>query len=175
MQDVEQVVNEDGDSILLHGSIENAVGSGFDDVFYVSFSTVPRRIDGGGHVNGDVLRFDDRGLAATDDGKSLVVDGYGPVNYTGFEAIEIVHRILEGIEVTPSEVVLKVGEQQRFSVRGFDADGHEVIIAPIWSTTGGTISTDGLYTATATGDFTVTVSIEGSPVTKRVTIHVEGA
>ena len=168
MQDVDQVVNEDGDSIKLQGSIENAVGSALDDTFYVSFAGFPRSIDGGGYVNGDVLHFDDRGLAAIDDGASLIVDGYEPVNYADFEMIEIIHRVLDHIEVTPEEVALKVGEQQRFSAVGFDADSAEVIIRPIWSTTGGTISADGLYTATVAGNFTVTVSIEGSPVTESV-------
>ena len=77
------------------------------------------------------------------------------------------------IEVTPTEVTLMVGHQQQFVAKGYDENNNEVPIDPIWSTTGGTITSDGLYTATEVGDFTVTASVEGSTVTGTATVHVK--
>ena len=45
-------------------------------------------------------------------------------------------------------------------------------ITPIWSTDGGTITSDGLYTATQVGDFTVTASVQGSTITGTASVHV---
>ncbi len=56
---------------------------------------------------------------------------------------------LARIEVTPGEANLKVGEQQQFTARGFDANNNEVPIEPIWSATGGTITSRGMVRAAA--------------------------
>ncbi|HEC76957.1 MAG TPA: hypothetical protein ENI33_06855 [Thermoplasmatales archaeon] len=85
--------------------------------------------------------------------------------------------IIEGgelarIEITPPEVTLKVGEQQQFTAKGYDTDNNEVSISPIWSTTGGTITSNGLYTSTTPGDFTVTASVQGSSVIGTATVHI---
>ena len=45
-------------------------------------------------------------------------------------------------------------------------------ITPIWSASGGTINTSGLYTGTEEGTHTVTASVDGSPVTGTTTITV---
>jgi len=74
--------------------------------------------------------------------------------------------------VTPSNVNLQIGGTQLFTASGFDADGNPVPVTPTWGTTGGTITPGGLYTATVVGDFTVTASVEGSPVTGTGAIHV---
>lgn len=79
---------------------------------------------------------------------------------------------LERIEVTPEEANLKVGQQQQFSAKGFDVHNNELPIDPIWLTDGGTISTGGLYTATTTGNFTVTASVQGSDDIGTATVHV---
>jgi len=76
------------------------------------------------------------------------------------------------IEVTPEVANLRIGDQQQFSARGFDAYNNEVPIDPIWSTNGGTITASGVYTATTVGDFTVTASVEGSPFTGTASVHV---
>ena len=77
------------------------------------------------------------------------------------------------IEIIPDEVTLQVGQQQLFTVTGYDAQANEIPITPIWSTTGGTINQDGLYTATVVGDFTVTASVSGSAVTGTAIVHAE--
>jgi len=77
-------------------------------------------------------------------------------------------------DVTPDQANLKVGEQQQFTATGYDAWGNPVPITPTWTTTGGTINpTTGLYTATVVGDFTVTASVVGSPITGTATVHVD--
>jgi plastocyanin len=78
---------------------------------------------------------------------------------------------LARIEVTPGEVTLRRGDAQQFTAKAFDARNNEIPIDPIWATSGGTINSDGLYTSTTTGGFTVTASIEGSSVTGAATVH----
>ena len=79
---------------------------------------------------------------------------------------------LARIDVDPNSVALKLNQNQQFSAKGYDAQGNEVPITPIWSTDGGTITSDGLYTATQVGVFTVTASVEGSSVTGTASVHV---
>ena len=81
---------------------------------------------------------------------------------------------LARIEVTPGSVHLLLNEQQQFSAAGYGMDGLPIIppVTPVWSTDGGTISANGLYTATIPGDFIVTVSVIGSSVTGEATVHV---
>ena len=54
------------------------------------------------------------------------------------------------IEVTPSTVSLAPGAKQQFSAIGRDQSGAKYGVQVTWKTTGGTISTTGLYTAPAT-------------------------
>lgn len=52
------------------------------------------------------------------------------------------------VEVHPSDVVLDTGIPQQFTATGFDTYGNEVPgLAFIWTTTGGAITQDGLFTA----------------------------
>jgi hypothetical protein len=78
------------------------------------------------------------------------------------------------IEVTPGNVNLQVGGTQQFVAKGSDSNNNEIPIDPIWSTTGGTITTGsgGLYTAIEEGDFTVTASVEGSSIIGTARVHV---
>jgi uncharacterized protein YjdB len=73
------------------------------------------------------------------------------------------------IAVTPTSVTLDMGSTQQFTAIVRDQYGAIMVISPIWSATGGTISTTGLYTASAKGDFVVTAqsgSISGSALVK---------
>jgi S-formylglutathione hydrolase FrmB len=80
---------------------------------------------------------------------------------------------LARIDVTPADVHLRIGEQQQFTAQGYDSEDRPMVppITPIWWTDGGTISPTGLYTATAAGDFRVTASAAGSPMTGIATVH----
>jgi hypothetical protein len=64
-------------------------------------------------------------------------------------------RILTSITVTPDPTTITVTQTKQFTAVG--KDQYEVVMdfTPTWSTTGGTITTSGLYTATTPGTFTV--------------------
>ncbi|MBU1616015.1 putative Ig domain-containing protein [bacterium] len=81
---------------------------------------------------------------------------------------------LDRIEVLPGTVNLQVGETRAFIVTGYDQNNNPMNppIIPIWTATGGTITQDGSYTAATEGDFTVTISVEGSGVTGTATVYV---
>jgi len=69
---------------------------------------------------------------------------------------------LNNIVLTPSSVNLQVGDSLQISAAGFDRSGKSVPITPVWSATGGTITSDGKYTAgSQIGSFTVTASDQG--------------
>ena len=74
---------------------------------------------------------------------------------------------LDTIEVTPYDaaLILSYVVSILFNANGYDKDGNEIPITPTWSTTGGEISPDGLYTATEVGDFIVTVLVDDIYVT----------
>jgi plastocyanin len=81
--------------------------------------------------------------------------------------------VLSRIDVTPSSCTMHVGDTRLFTAQGFDQNGNEMPITPIWSATGGAITQEGQYTATEPGDFTVTASVEGSEVQGTTTVHVD--
>lgn len=89
LQDVWQLVNADQDSLKIWGVYEHLVGSPFDDVFHIDPANVPRSVDGGGSTNGDVLHIDVQGLQYVDDGNSITVEGFEPITYSNFQAVEI--------------------------------------------------------------------------------------
>ena len=79
---------------------------------------------------------------------------------------------LRSIVVSPDNDILPVGGTQQFTAWGFDADGNEVVIEPIWKTSNGTITSDGLYTAETAGNFNVTASVKNSYVTGTAGVEV---
>ncbi|KKK72248.1 hypothetical protein LCGC14_2905760, partial [marine sediment metagenome] len=77
-----QTVTAAGDSVTLLGQLENAIGSPFDDTFWVDPLDVPREIDGGANQAsgpGDILWFEAGHLELSDDGSALSVPGLAPV------------------------------------------------------------------------------------------------
>ena len=89
LMDEWQIVNTESDSVRLEGLFEHFIGSGFDDVVFVSPGTVPHSRDGGDHEIGDTLHFDAKGEVVTDDGSTLTIEGYESVTYANFEAVII--------------------------------------------------------------------------------------
>ena len=78
---------------------------------------------------------------------------------------------LNNIVLTPSSVNLQVGDSLQISAAGFDRSGKSVPITPVWSATGGTITSNGKYTAgSQTGSFTVTASDQSISQSAPVTI-----
>jgi len=83
----EQWVNADHDSIRIEGTLENCIGSQFDDVIHIDPLDVPRHVDGGSCINGDTLYFETMGENVVDDGNSLTIPDYAPVYYINFDTI----------------------------------------------------------------------------------------
>ena len=81
---------------------------------------------------------------------------------------------LDRIDVSPTEVDLYIGQQQQFTAIGYDENGNQMDppITPVWSTDGGTMDSDGRYTATEEGDFNVIASVSGSTVAGTSAVHV---
>jgi hypothetical protein len=71
----------------------------------------------------------------------------------------------------PSESTIFVGETIHFSATGFDQFGDTIAATVTWTTSGGgTVDTDGLFTATAAGDFTVTAT--DNNVSATAVVHI---
>ncbi len=89
LADVDQEVDAGGNTVRLGGQFESFVGSSFDDVVFVDPIDVPRDLDGGDHQTGDTLNFDAQGAAVTDDGTTIIAEGFAPVTYINFETVNI--------------------------------------------------------------------------------------
>jgi hypothetical protein len=59
-------------------------------------------------------------------------------------------RSLVSIEVTPASGSMITGQSQQFQARGVYNDGSSKTVPAVWNSTGGSISSDGLYTAGST-------------------------
>jgi hypothetical protein len=69
---------------------------------------------------------------------------------------------LSAIEITPATASLSVGGTQQFSAVGRMSDGSTSSVNVTWSSTGGTMSSSGLYTAgSVAGSFSVTGQQQG--------------
>ena len=78
------------------------------------------------------------------------------------------------IEVTPEEVILLLRDEQQFEAEEYGVDGLPIVppITPLWSTDGGVITSEGLYTATTAGDFRVTAAVADGSVEGTAMVHV---
>lgn len=79
---------------------------------------------------------------------------------------------LARLDVTPAMVNLHTGDVQQFNATGRGQDSSVFMVAPTWSVsgTGASISNKGLFTSTATGDFTITATEAG--VTDTASAHI---
>ena len=90
----------------------------------------------------------------------------------GTASVHVNRPPLATIEVTPTEVNMDLGGQQQFRAAGYDHQGGEIPIDPVWTASGGTITTGGLYTAATAGHFTVNASVQGTTVSGTASVHV---
>src|SRR5439155_27371688 len=75
------------------------------------------------------------------------------------------HDVVVQVFTSPDSVTLDPYEVQQFLAFGRTQAGDRVPVAVRWSTTGGTISTGGLYTADASfGTYQVTATATTSPI-----------
>lgn len=110
------------------------------------------------------------------EGYYAVTAGVSGSQITGQASVQVASsQQLDRIEVTPANVNLQVGEQQQFVAKGYDEQDNPLDppIVPQYSCTGGSITSDGLYTAPETsGAYYITVSVDGSEVTGEATVTV---
>jgi hypothetical protein len=89
---------------------------------------------------------------------------------------------LTELTIIPQPILLKVGESIKFNLVGKISDETININQANWSTTGGTIRSDGFFVSDSAGRFTITATIEGIsnyvsvsviPVTDNRTVDTE--
>jgi len=149
-------------------SVTGYMEDGTSGAVAVAWSSTGGTVDGDGHYVADanagvyrvIARHTLTGLADT----SLVrVSGTPPA------------PTLVDVEIAPPAVALATGGTQQFAATGRMSDGSTTSVSIAWSSTGGTISATGLYTAGATGGLyqvVATHAASGLADTAAVTINV---
>jgi len=112
--------------------------------------------------------------AGTRPGVFRIVASVKGSSVRGYGSAWVVIRplILTRIVVSPTSATLDPGGEQTFTAQGYDDQGNEIPIDPIWTAFGGTVTTGGLYTPTTTGDFAVTASVQGSAIIGTAAVQV---
>jgi hypothetical protein len=90
-----------------------------------------------------------------------------------YVVVDVPSGQLTRVDVTPSNVTVRVGEQAQFNRTGYDANGNQVPTSGTWSATGGTITQGGNYTAGSTaGDYNVTFTDTASGIQGSAIVHI---
>ncbi len=82
--------------------------------------------------------------------------------------------VLKSIVVTPNFSTVATSKSVTFKAAGFDQFGNPSAIAPAWTTTGGTISGAGVFSAAAAGSYTVTATAAGISGAASITVQGGG-
>jgi hypothetical protein len=83
----------------------------------------------------------------------------------------VVDQALTSIAVSPSSVTLPVCGQQTFAASGVDQFGNPMAVTAAWSSTGGAITSQGVFTAGLTiGAATATATVGGLTSTASITL-----
>ncbi len=83
---------------------------------------------------------------------------------------------LTSIELTPASATLQEGTTQQFTATGRFSDGSSGPTAVTWSSTGGTTSATGVYTAgSVAGNFQVVATEQGGSISKAAAVTVTAA
>jgi hypothetical protein len=163
--DLQPLVVTPGHVNLQVGGTQPFTAKGFD-VNNHEVSIEPIWTTSGGMITSGGL------FTATTAGDFTVTASVRGSSVIGTATVHVTPGNLVRIDVTPAGVSLQVGGTQQFNANGYSADNHEAPIEPIWTTSGGTITSGGLFTATTAGDFTVTASVQGSSVTGTANVEV---
>ena len=93
---------------------------------------------------------------------------------TGSATVNVTSGPLATITVTPNPITLLVGGTQQYTAAGKDAGGNAVSITPVWSVAngGGTITTNGLFTAVTPGTYANTIKAAVGSVSGTATVTV---
>ncbi len=86
--------------------------------------------------------------------------------------VEITESPLSRIEITPGSPMTEIGMPVLLFARGYNEDGEQVPITPVWSADGGSITGYGAFIADQAGEYTVTATAFGTEVSAGVTVQV---
>jgi len=111
---------------------------------------------------------DDLTLPAGTSGRYVWVSGTARGTAYGYSLYELqvyglTHQdpALKSIVVTPNFTAVAAGKSVAFSAKPLDQFGNAIAATPTWSASGGTISSAGVFTASAAGSYTITASSGG--------------
>lgn len=90
-------------------------------------------------------------------------------------SFDVLPGSLSNIGILPSSLIIETGKTQQFAAKGSDAYGNEVTINPTWAANGGgTISSTGLFTAQAIGNWTAYANQSGMSGTASIEVVSSG-
>ncbi len=78
---------------------------------------------------------------------------------------------LTTLSITPQNVAVEIGATQQFTVAALDQYGNTFNASVTWSADGGIINSEGVYTATSGGTFTVTATAEALTDNATITVN----
>ncbi|MGL1934376.1 MAG: discoidin domain-containing protein [Fibrobacterales bacterium] len=150
-------------STIYHGGPQQFIARGYDQ-FGVEVSVGVDWAASAGTILGDGTYI------AYDLGTHTVTATDGAIS--GTTDINVISLpVLTTIEITPGAAHIAIGESQQFSAVAYDQYGAEVTSDIVWSTTGNaTITTDGLFSAALSGNYTVTAETDGVIATAAVVV-----
>ncbi|MEO9801743.1 MAG: glycosyl hydrolase [Reichenbachiella sp.] len=79
--------------------------------------------------------------------------------------------VLTSVNLSPPNATISEGSTQQFTAAGFDQFGNPFTINPTWSTTGGSVDSNGLFTGSTAGSFTVSASDGSVSGTASITVN----
>jgi hypothetical protein len=116
----------------------------------------------------------DGNFSATAAGTYTVSVSEGGVTSNSLSITATSAQVLGSVVVSPSTANVIIGNDYQFSAQAYDEDGLTMPTSVTWSVNGGgTIDTDGLFSATTLGDYTVTASQSGIDGTATATVKPE--
>ncbi|MBN2486006.1 MAG: Ig-like domain-containing protein [Bacteroidales bacterium] len=143
------------DTSVVEGQTIQFIATGFDQFGNLFPITASWLVTGGGSI-------DANGLLTTSTVGTFYVkaENNGIVDSVMFTVTET--PVLDSISVTPKVNNLGLNQSRQFTANGFDQFGNSFAFDAAWSVTGGgTISENGLFTATDTGSYYV-IALNGN-------------
>jgi uncharacterized repeat protein (TIGR01451 family) len=125
---------------VVAGTTQAFSASGFDQ-YGNPVTIVPVWTTDGGTIDASGLLTADTGAAA---GRTVTAT-YNSI--TGTATVNILAGPLHSIVVSPPSANVMAGTTRTFTASGYDQYGNSVPITPTWTTSGGAISSSGLFTA----------------------------
>jgi len=95
------------------------------------------------------------------------------VCFTGNSTVNVTKGPLHSVEVASESYEMTTDDTMQFSAKGFDIDGNELEVMPIWTVSGGgTMDINGLFEPILPGNFTVYANVSGIVGKADITISV---